>query len=275
MQRATLSLAVTLPAKRSLLPDAFRLIAINRGAALPVVEDAGRRQCLIANHPRRQPKARPTGEQPVLRIQFILLGGGYRRAALIRLAGHDCSHQMFDVPAGLHEFHRQPVEQLPLRRVLRLHTKILRRLHEPDPEKRLPKTIHRDPCRQRMVTIDQPLGQAESIILLPFRKFRQRSRHPGGDFLATLGVETSIEHVRFAWLAHVLHDHHLGQLSPQLVEPIVCFLFVGSQLNQLCIPSLVGCLDAIPVVVSPFVDPRLQCGQQHRLRALQFRLLHS
>ena len=48
-------------------------------------------------------------------------------------------------------------------RLLTLRAEIARGLDDAGPEKRLPVTIHRDACGQRVGGRDEPLGQSEPI----------------------------------------------------------------------------------------------------------------
>ena len=57
-----------------------------------------------------------------------------RRTPPVGLARHDLPQQPLHIPPAFHELHRQPIQQFPLHRLFPLHPKILRRLHQPDPE---------------------------------------------------------------------------------------------------------------------------------------------
>ena len=69
---------------------------------------------------------------------------------------------MFDVPAGLHEFHRQPVEQVGMRRGLALRADIVEHSREAAPEVMFPKPVDEYAGGQRVVVIHQPLGQPDA-----------------------------------------------------------------------------------------------------------------
>ena len=71
--------------------------------------------------------------------------------------------KLFDVPPSLDEFDGEPVEQSRVAWPQSLRAKIFAGLDQTRPEEMLPIAIDRDACRQRMVGIDQPTGEFETV----------------------------------------------------------------------------------------------------------------
>ena len=138
-------------------PDPFGLIGLHAGASDCGRKQAARRQRQVAHHLGVHAEARPARKEPVLGIDLELVftdPGGLP----VRRRRHHQADQLFDVPAGLAEFHGQPVEQLRVRRRLALRSEIFRRLHQAGSENLLPEAIDRDARGQRIGRIDNPLS---------------------------------------------------------------------------------------------------------------------
>src|SRR6266699_1136694 len=77
-------------------------------------------------------------------------------------------------PTPLHEFDRQPVEQLRMRGASALRAEILGRLDDAASEKLLPEAIHGGARGERIVLANQPACEAEPVRHLALRQRRQR-----------------------------------------------------------------------------------------------------
>ena len=72
-------------------------------------------------------------------------------------------NKMLDIPAAVDELGGQPIEQLRMRRRGPLRAKILGRLHDSLAEHQHPQPIDEHPGHQRIIAIDEPLGQIQAI----------------------------------------------------------------------------------------------------------------
>ena len=112
----------------------------------------------------------------------------------------------FDIPFYTHELCRQPVEQFLVRRRFALRAEILRRFHNPDSEVLLPNSIDRDPGRQRIVCIDQPARQRQSVQRRALRQRMKHRRSRGCDDFAFAQKPAANKPMRFAWFVQFHHD---------------------------------------------------------------------
>ena len=141
-----------------LLPEAFRLVRPDRRPADLCDEQPRNRERLVADHLRRQTQTRSTSQQAVLGVclQLVRSKGG-----LLAVGGarHDRPVYRLDVPAGIDEGRRQPVEQLRMARILSLHSEVVGRLDQTRTEVHLPEAVHGDPGGERVAGLDEPAGE--------------------------------------------------------------------------------------------------------------------
>ena len=96
---------------------------------------------------------------------------------------------------------------------LALYAKVLRRLHQADPEKCLPSPVHRHPRRQRILRRNQPACEVEPVdapagLSISGTAAKQR-RYRTDDLHVRLAlIVAAIEHERLPPLLHLIHDHH-------------------------------------------------------------------
>ena len=69
---------------------------------------------------------------------------------------------MFHVPAAFHELDGEPIEQLLVYRRFALRAQIIQHLRQACAEQQLPHAVHEDSCRQRILSIHQPVGEVEA-----------------------------------------------------------------------------------------------------------------
>ena len=142
---------------------------------------------------------RAAGEPHVERIISHRLGIGEASLA-VRLGEHDRLDEPLHVPRHaaigqrMRELPGEQVEHLRIFRSRGLIAEILGRLHESDPEKRLPEPVDRHAGEQGMVGIDQPAGEPEAVLRLIRWKRRQDGGCVGFHGLAPLVVIAALEH---------------------------------------------------------------------------------
>ena len=69
---------------------------------------------------------------------------------------------MFHVPTGADEFGGEPVEEFGVGGGVALHAKVARRADEAGAEELLPETVHGDAGGERILRIDDPVGEIEA-----------------------------------------------------------------------------------------------------------------
>ena len=145
------------------LPDAFRLRRHHARPADLAAQQARHGQRLVANLLGRQSlraaRAKSADCPDRSRSFSGVVRDDCRYAADITIVFASCLER----PAVVHQFHRQPIEQFRMRRQHALRTEILAREHDASTEQLLPMPIGRHARRERVVAIDQPLGEAEPV----------------------------------------------------------------------------------------------------------------
>ena len=142
---------------------------------------------LVSQHPRRLERdvvdhfrihAEP---RPALEQTIILIFGEFRRRHLRRLpVGRGFNDQpvhRFHVPAFVHEFAREPVQQFGMRRLIALRSEILRRDDDAAPEIFLPETVHGHARRERVLFIHEPFAERQPVVR--FTPFGSGGRNAG------------------------------------------------------------------------------------------------
>ena len=124
-----------------------------------------------------------------------------------------------------------------MRRRLPLAAEVLARSHQAASEKDLPESIHRDPCRQRMTRIDQPVGEAQPITGVLIRHRKNAGRSTRFDRILPSVVGSASQHEGWPACGQFLHHHDLPDLSDQLV-------FIVAKLLQLSGRGLMGLIAA-------------------------------
>ena len=152
------------------------------------LEQAGDRQRLVAQHFGREATARAACQQAVLRIAFGERRTDRGRLLIGRRRNEQLEHAL-GIPAAIAIVDRQPIEQLGMRRGFALRAELLGRFDDADAEQLLPQAIDGHARGERIVGVDEPIGQAEAIELRAAASRMQRRGHAGGDRFA--GVRNS------------------------------------------------------------------------------------
>src|SRR6266567_1849206 len=87
-------------------------------------------------------------------------------------------------PLLVKQLRRQPVEQVRMRRRRSLRPEILARFDNAAAEKGFPRAVDRDTGRQRVVLVDDPVCQAQTVRHLVLRQRVERWRYAGVDLLS-------------------------------------------------------------------------------------------
>ena len=113
-----------------IFPIAGRLVGFHAGAAGALHEQAGNGEGVVAHELGIEPPAAAAGELAVLGItrQHFRRGDGRARVGFAR--DHEADH-VAQVPAALHEFAGQPVEERLVRGDFALRAEVVERLHQP------------------------------------------------------------------------------------------------------------------------------------------------
>src|SRR5437773_5932393 len=101
--------------------------------------------------------------------------------------------QPLEAPAVLYELHREPVEQLGMRRRVALQAKVLTRAHQARAEIGLPNSIDNRPGRGLAAVVNKPASKVETRGIL-FRHFMQKRRHARLNRLRWLQEVASRQH---------------------------------------------------------------------------------
>ena len=115
---------------------------------------------------------------------------------LIGRTHHDQFVELFNGPALLREFDRQPIEQLRMARQFALETKVFESAHKASPEECLPMAIHRDACGERILSRNQPSSQSQSVLWCSLGQCMKSRRRGGGDFVLGFIVLAAEKNVR-------------------------------------------------------------------------------
>ena len=101
-----------------------------------------------------------------------------------------------------------------MRRQHALRAEVLAREHDAGAEQLLPMAIGGDARGERVVAVDQPLGQAQPVARQVVGKRRKDLRRVGAHFLARIQKAAANEHVRLPLLVggQLLHDRRLVRL---------------------------------------------------------------
>ena len=162
-----------------------------------------------------QANAGATGEKAVLRVflQQVHLGGNGGLA--VGGGEGDGLAESLDVPAGVHEINRDPVQQLGMRGELALHAEVLARSDDPATEEHLPDPVHEHAGGEGIAPIHEPLGKAETVPGKVRREGEDLVRHRGLHFFSGSIEAATGEDVCLALVAvgHFPHDHDFLHLS--------------------------------------------------------------
>ena len=135
---------------------AGRLVRLAATAADPVVEQSADREGVVADEFGVEALGHLVAMQPVARVGGAQLRGGIAGPP-VSFGKEHRAHDVLHVPAALHEFDGQPVQQLGIRRRLALRSEVVQDLGNSRPEEELPQSIHEDPRGQRVVAIHEPV----------------------------------------------------------------------------------------------------------------------
>ena len=149
-------------------------------------EQAARLQRDVAHQFGIHAKARAARDQSIVRDLWRGLARDIRALPIRRRRG-DQALEFLQAPPGIHELHRQPVEQLLDSTVSRLRSQILRRRDDARPEVRLPHAIDDRPRRCRRLPVHQPAREAQAVGRRTGRQLMQERRHARRDF--TIGLQ--------------------------------------------------------------------------------------
>ena len=105
--------------------------------------------------------------------------------------------------------HGKPVEQFWVCGPVALDAKFLGCFHEALAEKTLPLPVDRDARGERVFSVDQPLGQCESVGF-SLRQGWEKGGSTSGNFIPLLIVLAAVRDVGFSRVSHVGHDHGSG-----------------------------------------------------------------
>ena len=200
-----------------LVPHAGGHVGAHARAADFSDEQSAHGQRLIAHEFTGQTETRAAREQTILRIARGEFGRDLR-GLLIRRAQHEHFLQRLHVPTEPHEFRREPVEQFRMRRMIRLRTKILRRLHEADAHEFFPLAVHPHARRERVRGIDEPAREAEAVRRRTRGHWRQHRWQARLHGVALLVVFAAHEQERVARRGQFLHHHRGGQARLQIIH---------------------------------------------------------
>ena len=191
------------------LPNAGRLIRLHARAALLLDQQAAQRQGAVADHLRVEPEPRPSRYQAIVPVPPIRLRRGDRGLSIGR-TGDDQLLHVLDVPAAFDELGGQPIQEGQVRGPFALRAEILGRLDDARAEVLLPIAVDRHTGRQRIVRIDQPLGQAQPVVGRALGQRGHFGRNAPLDFLGRLIVLASGEQLRrfpaAVGLGQIAHD---------------------------------------------------------------------
>ena len=198
-------------AERGLCPDASGLVGPHRRAAGSGDEKSRGCKRLVAQHPGRHSEARPSRQEPVLRIP-VRGAGGEAGGLPVGGARHDPAAESLEVPPALGEVGGEPVEQPGVAGPLPLRAEVLSRLDQADAEKPLPDAVDHDARRERIVPVDQPFCEAQSVSHGVLSHRGQVRRHGRGHLLAPLVILALLEHEGLAAFCgrQVFHHHDFG-----------------------------------------------------------------
>ena len=130
-------------------------------------------------------------------------------------------------PAVLHEIHRQPVEQLAVRRLGRARAEVLRRLDNADAEHRLPQPVHRHARGERRAFIREPLRERETRGRRILGQRMQRRGHVRQHGFPALVPRAAVQAVRLARIFATPFGemqnggHRFGIILPELPDRVV------------------------------------------------------
>src|SRR5262245_6056577 len=195
-------------AEGHLFPQTGRLIRQDAVSADLVVEQPAGGQRIVADDFGRKPVARAARQQAVFWVFLAQFGSDLRRLT-VRRRGHDQFLHRLHVPAGTDEFRRQPVEQFGMDGRLALRAEILDGFDNAVAEIHLPETIDRDARGQRMIRIDKPSGQCQTVDLLVFLQRRKNCGDSRRDILGLVAVIAAREDECVARFAELHHDHRV------------------------------------------------------------------
>ena len=99
--------------------------------------------------------------------------------------------------------------------VLPLQPEVLGRLDQAGPEVHLPEPVHGHARGERVVGLDEPAGEPQTIVRHIVRHRRQHGRHAGIDPLARHVVGAANQPEGVAPRLHLLHHHDGGEAFPQ------------------------------------------------------------
>ena len=102
------------------------------------------------------------------------------------MTGEQTRDQPPHIPAVFNKLHGQPVEQLGVAREIALRAEVRAGFHQACTEDLLPHAIDRYTCGERVLAVNQPVGEIQPIVITILRLGRQ-----GGKKLGTLRLTFS------------------------------------------------------------------------------------
>ena len=146
--------------KIQILPVAIRLVGLHAGPANLRRQQPADRQRRVAHPLRLEAGSALPRVLAIIRVSRELRrrrGGNLP----VRRARDDHAHELFHVPAGVHKFAREPIEQRTVGRRFALCAEIARHPAQRRAEKLFPQPIRKHPRGERIFTRDQPTSQIE------------------------------------------------------------------------------------------------------------------
>ena len=147
--------------KVEIFPIAIGLIGADAGAPDFGNEETGNGEGIIANEFGIDAEAALAGEFAVVRI-----GGeefrGDRGDLAVGVTGDDAADHPLHIPAAVHEFAGEPIEEGGVGGGFSLGAEVIEHLAEAGTEELFPETIHDRASGEGIFAGDQPLGEIES-----------------------------------------------------------------------------------------------------------------
>ena len=228
-----------------------RLVGLHTGTTDLVHQQPTDRQRIVPHHLRRQAVARLPGKQLVVGITLQQFRRRHRRLP-IGPARHQQPHHVLHIPAAVHEFNGQAIQQFGIGGRLALPAKVIQAARDARAKVEIPKAIGHHPRGQSAAAalcVREPLGQIETCRTggLCFHCAHERGHGRLNELSTVIHPVATRLHANRSGLVHCLRDHHTattllngGQLSlqrlgigglalQQLLNSVPLFLIVPGQ----------------------------------------------
>ena len=129
---------------------------------------------------------------------------------------------MLNIPAAVHEFGRQPVQQFLVDRRFTLGADIVEDLRNSGPEKQLPKPVDEHACGQRVFAIGEPVAQIKpGEALAPHRNLLKEVRGPRlNDLAGSIHPVAPRQHADFPRLDRLTDESFVRVVDQRLLAAL-------------------------------------------------------